>query len=86
MTTTNILNICYTNQFILLRLSSKGFLVGFNCNIVHVEAYHCYINSKLDQESVWASYLPCSFSEYLTNKPKNTFLNAQKKINEFNHH
>lgn len=54
------------NNYILLRSGASNKLIGFNCKVaLHREKQVAY---DPNARSMYVSYKPCSFMEYITHK------------------
>ena len=64
MTIQNVLNACLKNKYILLRFRD-GTQFGVNTKIVNSAMKK---NPKMEKESQFISFVPCSFHQYISNK------------------
>lgn len=71
MSAGEIKSMCHKNKFVLLR-HYTGSVIGLNCKAVDIAHRRSPIDDK--DLTVWVSFSPCDFNEYISYKTP--FLNS----------
>ena len=65
LTARQLCEVMTNNNYILLR-DYMGTLIGHNCKIVNFKRFNNVRNA--DTKTIFTSFRPCSFNEYISNK------------------
>lgn len=67
LTRSQVANICKAHKYILLR-ARAGWVMGVNCKVVDIGKNKTRINEDPNKQSVFISFKPCEFDEYIYHK------------------
>ena len=57
------------NKYLLLRTANFGIIYGVNCKVLSLKNnVNSTEDNRLDEETCYASFKPCSLNEYISHK------------------